>query len=254
MLEELVENGDYKAAFIEVTADMGIDVKMQYPLLGMQHAESRCFMRKEVYERLTLAQRHLPEGLFLRVWDAWRPFALQQELFEVYPAKIVEQFHLENASEEEKRAVIGEYIATPNPDRQRPPCHTTGGALDVTLIDADGRELNMGTEFDAFSRETNTDYFEKVCGEVDEMSGRECGEMSAMCSRENAMEICNNRRILCEAMEAAGFSNVDSEWWHYGYGDRNWAAAVGKPVLYEGVFSVAEIESNITDVPENSAF
>ena len=243
-----------QSCFVEVTNDMGIDVRMQYPLLGMQHAEKRCFMRREVYERLLKAQSLLSEGLFLRVWDAWRPFALQQELFEVYPKVIIEQFHLEDASEEEKRAVIGEYLATPNPDRKRPPCHTTGGALDVTLIDADGKELDMGTDFDAFSLMANTDYFEKVCElrdrgwKSDGQYGLPVGQTQVI--RENGasewelqklVKIRDNRRILLCAMETAGFANVSSEWWHYGYGDRNWAADVGRPALYDGVFSVSEI-------------
>lgn len=47
------KNTDFiESPFVEITSGSGIDVAMQYPLLGMRHGENRCFVRWEVYEKL----------------------------------------------------------------------------------------------------------------------------------------------------------------------------------------------------------
>lgn len=209
--------------FIEVTNGMGIDVKMQYPLLGMKHAEKRCLMRKEVYERLLKAQESLPEGYFIRVWDAWRPFKLQEELYYVYRERIIKEFRLQGLSEEEQNREISNFVALPNPAPERVPTHTTGGALDVTLIDGEGRELDMGTAFDAFTPEAYADYYEK----------------EEVAVKPEYEKIRRNRRMLYDAMLGAGFTGISSEWWHFDYGDRLWAQHTGEIVKYGGVFEIA---------------
>lgn len=100
-----------------------------------------------------------------------------------------------------------------------PPAHTTGGAIDLTLLDPEGRELPMGCGFDAFTDKTCAAYFEApehVQGAEDE-------------------QVRENRRLLYYAMIDAGFTNLPSEWWHYDYGDRFWAYYMRKPAIYEGV-------------------
>ena len=219
--------------FVEVLPKAGIDIKMQYPLLGMKWSESRCFVRKSVYERLLKAQELLPEGYLLRIWDAWRPFKLQEELYYVYKKQIIEQFHLENASEKEQRAIITEYIALPNPDRTYPPTHTTGGAVDVTLLDEYGNELDMGTEFDSISPKAFADYFEGDILQVKEDAVEESVKFA---------QIRANRRMLRTAMLEAGFTGISSEWWHFNYGDRLWSEKTGKPAIYAGVYEIAEMD------------
>ena len=187
----------------------------------MCHGESRCFVRREVYEKLLQVQKMLPEGLSLRIWDAWRPFALQEELYHVYGAQILKSQGLTNASFEEKQQAISQFVSLPRPDRDYPPLHTTGGAVDVTLIDAAGRELNMGTPFDSFSEKSASDYYEEN-PDLDE-------------------EIRNRRRILRNAMCSAGFTYLDSEWWHYDYGNREWARQMEVPAIYRGAFTLEEL-------------
>lgn len=212
-------------AFVEVQSANGIDVKMQYPLLGMCCAEKRCFMRKEVYERLLKAQELLPEGYFIRVWDAWRPFRLQEELYYAYRERIIKEFELQELSLQEQNEVISNFVALPKEAPDSVPTHTTGGALDVTLIDAKGEEINMGTEFDSFSERAYADYFEKLFVEEKTVEA----------------EIRENRRILFNVMEAAGFTGISSEWWHFDYGDRLWAQHTGRSVKYNGVFEQSQM-------------
>ena len=194
-----------------------IDVCMQYPLLKMKHAIDACYVREEVRNRLYLAQSFLPDGFRIRIWDAWRPFLLQEELYNQYSGELIKAFHI-TGTEEERRRLIRRYVSEPVCDWRIPPVHTTGGAIDVTLLNADGNEIDMGTEFDSFSEKTHTDYFER---------GSSC-------------EIRNNRRLLYYAMTRAGFTNLPSEWWHYDFGDRFWAYYNHTAVLYCGVFTVGE--------------
>ena len=202
--------------FVLLTEESGLKIRMQYPLLGMQNAENRCFVRKTVFEKLLLAQSFLPDGYSLCIWDAWRPFALQNELYETYKADILKTFSLENTSEEEQEAVLAKFVSPPIADRLVPPLHTTGGAVDVTILDNNGNELRMGTAFDAFSDKTQTDYFE---------------------THNESEEIRNNRRLLYHCMTKAGFESLPSEWWHYDYGNRFWGYFNNCPAVYEGIFT-----------------
>ena len=217
--------------FVEIVPSEKLDIEMQYPVLGMQNAEEKCFLRKEVAERLQKAAEGLPEGYKFRIWDAWRPFALQRELYEVYSKDVIRDFHLENVSEEERNAVIRGFVSDPIPDREVPPAHTTGGAVDLTILDADGNELDMGTKFDAFTTRTSTDFFEN-----DEIISNQ----DPRWNEAHVKEIRENRRLLYWLMTDAGFTNLPSEWWHFDFGDRNWAYYNECPAIYRGAFTKEE--------------
>jgi len=124
--------------FVQITSNAYFDVAMQYPLMGMKNAEPLCYVRKEVYEMLLNAAGQLPEGFRFRIWDAWRPFALQDELYKVYSRDIIHQFELEKCTENQKGLVIRKFVSEPLEDRTVPPVHTTGGAVDLTIIDETG--------------------------------------------------------------------------------------------------------------------
>lgn len=207
------------APFVTLTEGGPIGVAMQYPRRGMENAEPSCFVRRAVFDRLLEAQSRLPGGYSLCVLDAWRPRALQLELYERYALQIVKTFHLEAAPEEVRREKIAAFVSFPSSDRARPPVHTTGGAVDVTLTDAGGAFLPMGTPFDDFTEKASVDYFERY----------------------PAAGITENRRILYAAMCAAGFTNLPSEWWHFDYGDAFWAYYTGQAVRYAGCFERSEL-------------
>ena len=98
--------------------------------------------------------------------------------------------------------VLEDYVARPVKRLDRPAPHTTGGAVDLTLC-LDGTPMDMGTGFDNLTSQAHTDWFERTDG------GRET--------------VRDQRRLLFHVMEAAGFVNYGCEWWHYSYGDRQWA-------------------------------
>lgn len=208
-----------KSRLVRIVSNDKINVDMRYPQMNLITAVKECYVRDKVYEMLLAAQSFLPRGYRLKIWDAWRPFALQRELYEVYAQSIIDKFSLASLSDAEQRRAISQYVSYPQEDRLCPPSHTTGGAVDVTLEGLDGTELDMGTEFDEFSDKANTAYFENTADS----------------------RIRDNRRILYNCMIAAGFENLPSEWWHYSYGDKVWAYYNDTPALYEGIFSVEEI-------------
>ena len=222
--EKYLNNSFVDSRFIELTDNKIFDIKMQYPLLGMKKAEEKCLVREEVYNMLLKAAEALPAGYKFRMLDAWRPFDLQHEIYEIYSRNIIKEFRLEDCSEEERNRVIRKYVSDPVKDRECPPVHTTGGAVDLTIIDADGNELDMGTGFDEFTDRTHTAYFEKI----DNDTG-------------NNDLVKENRRLLYHVMTSAGFTNLPSEWWHYDYGDRFWAYYKEKPAIYKGVFEKEEV-------------
>lgn len=205
--------------FVEIKTSKCFNVQMQYPMLGMKNAEKQCWVREEVFEMLLKAVVALPNGYRFKIFDAWRPFALQHELYTFYSASIVRDFKLEAYTHEQKRAVIKKFVSEPIADREIPPVHTTGGAIDLTIETVDGMEIDMGTRFDAFTDKTKTAYFEN--------------EMN--------VAVRENRRLLFNIMTGVGFTNFPSEWWHFDYGDCFWAFYNKKPAIYGGVFTREEI-------------
>lgn len=93
--------------------------------------------------------------------------------------------------------------------------HPTGGAIDITLISPQTKKsLSMGTAFDVFSDEEKIPTF------------------SSLISKEEL----GNRLILREALMLEGFAPFNGEWWHFSYGDRDWAAFYGHPhAIYDCV-------------------
>lgn len=208
-----------ESKFVEIVSGDLFDVKMQYPILKMKAAEENCFLRRETYEHLVEAAKKLPQGFKFRIFDAWRPFALQHELYVKYSFDIIKRFNLELCTPEQQNTVIRKFVSPPIEDRNVPPVHTTGGAVDLTIINSAGEELDMGSGFDEFTDRTYTSYYEN----------------------EKNDRVKENRRLLFHTMIEAGFVNLPSEWWHFDYGDRFWAYYKRKPALYKGIFTKKEL-------------
>jgi D-alanyl-D-alanine dipeptidase len=167
------------------------------------------WLRRGVYERLLRVQRRLPAGLKLRLYEGLRSARVQRQLFEEEKARVAEAHPEFTAREVHERATIlisppEHFDGTPN----LPP-HSTGGAVDVELIDASGRVVDFGMEAKDWVR-VDSEYCETRHQPLPEPAR-------------------SNRLLLCEAMEAEGFVNYVREWWHYSYGDRYWALKTGAP-------------------------
>ena len=121
-------------------------------------------------------------GFSLLVLDALRPQRVQEQLWA----------SLQGTN-------LLEYLADP----ARGSIHSFGMAVDITLVDAAGRELDMGTAFDDMSERSHP---------VLEETLRARGALSAA-----AIE---NRTLLRAAMQHGGWRGINSEWWHFDCGDR----------------------------------
>ena len=167
---------------------------------GLDGALDRCWVREGMWERLRCVLALLPERYSLLIFDGLRPLRVQRAIYGQF--KTVIQEERPGISAAELELILEDYVARPVKRLDRPAPHTTGGAVDLTLC-LDGTPMDMGTGFDNLTSQAHTDWFERTDG------GRET--------------MRDQRRLLFHVMEAAGFVNYGCEWWHYSYGDRQWA-------------------------------
>jgi D-alanyl-D-alanine dipeptidase len=118
----------------------------------------------------------------LLMLDALRPHRIQETLWQCLVGTPLQQ-----------------YLADP----AKGSIHSFGMAVDVTLVDSAGIELDMGTGFDDLSDLSHPKYEQRHLAQ---------GLLSQNHIR--------NRQILREAMLSAGFSGISTEWWHFDFGDR----------------------------------
>jgi len=192
--------------------------------LRIAHALPECFVRASLLDKLNRAAKMLPNGISLVILDGWRPFSVQEYLFEtlVNLMKKAQPQYTDEQYLEHARTLV----SPPSDNPLNPSPHLTGGAVDVTLCDSNGRFLNMGTAFDEAHDNSWTSTLERLV---------EQGSSHLTQSR-------NNRRILHHVMSEVGFSNLPSEWWHFDYGNQLWAYNTGASQAIYGAVTVGGIE------------
>lgn len=177
--------------FVSLWSLPGIDVDLRYA--SPDNFVSRdvyggldcAYLRREAAAALVQAQTwlqaHRP-GWRLRVLDALRPQRVQEALYA-----------------ELDGTPLVRYLAHP----ERGSIHSFGMAVDVTLLDEQGRELDMGAGFD-------------------EMHERSHPEFEAELLAQGLLEPAHlvHRGWLRAAMRHAGFHGINTEWWHFDFGDR----------------------------------
>lgn len=198
-----------------------IIVRSQYFIQDIQGALPECYIRESVYDKLLEAVDYLPTGFKFLIYDAWRPKSVQYDLFNRLKKEIKNDN--QNLNEKELDNLVQEYVALPSDNKKSPSPHLTGGAIDLTIIDQDGKQLEMGTNFDETNQKTHTNYFEKLLKERDLTKQEEM--------------ILNNRRMLYNIMTEVGFVNYPHEWWHYDYGDQVWAYVSDKDSAFYSISS-----------------
>ena len=217
-MHEIVLMADPRVAGIPVAdngeplVDLGAAGFLIDGRLADPHGASRQ-LREGAAVRLARAEKLLPGGLRLLVVEGYRPPELQRKYFEGYREELAQLNP--DYSAEQLRTAASRYVSPP----ELAP-HSAGAAIDLTLCDADGRELDMGTPMNANPEESGGNCYTDAAG----LSPR-------------AVE---NRAILVEVMHSAGFVNYPTEWWHFSYGDRYWALmsrrteAIYGPIEYHG--------------------
>jgi D-alanyl-D-alanine dipeptidase len=127
-------------------------------------------VRAGVAHRLAIAQEYLrKKGYGLKIWDAYRPQTAQEKLWQ----------------ETHNRS----YVADPKEGRGS--MHIRGAAVDATLVDAEGREVPMPTDFDSFTPAALLEY------------------------KGNNPTVRANLKLLQKAMAHGGFYGLRTEWWHF---------------------------------------
>ncbi|MBS0272312.1 MAG: M15 family metallopeptidase [Proteobacteria bacterium] len=166
-------------------------------------------VRKTVYEKLVQAQSALPEGLKLCLYEGYRSLALQEKLFKGRYLK-VQNLHPEWSEEEifNETMKLVSPIINKDGSRNIPP-HSTGGAIDIYLIDTTGDAVDMGIQ-------------------VKDWMEDEDGSLSQTDSQFISQESRENRKIMSHVLQVVGFINYPAEYWHWSYGDRYWAYQTGQ--------------------------
>jgi len=129
---------------------------------------AECYLRLKTVKAVIEANASFMKmGYKIKFFDCYRPLDIQKKMWKI----------VSNPS----------YVADP----RKGSIHNRGGAVDITLVDSNGKELNMGTLFDFFGVEAGHDYLNL------------------------SPEIIANRQLLKKIMMEKGFNSLDSEWWHY---------------------------------------
>lgn len=164
-------------------------------------------VRQGVLTRLQQAQSLLPAGVRLLFIEGYRPPSLQRRYFEKYSDELA------RANPGWQAAAIREAASRfVSPPEIAP--HSAGAAVDVTLIDHQGRELDMGTRVNASPEESDGACY------------TDAPNLSARAR--------TNRSTLGGALSAAGLINYGTEWWHWSFGDRYWALQTQQPAALYG--------------------
>jgi zinc D-Ala-D-Ala dipeptidase len=180
-------------------------VHPEYFVQNVAGALPEVWLRESVLLRLLKAADNLPNGHRFVLLDGWRPLEVQQSLYAQYRVEVVSANP--DISDARIDEMVSRYVSPPTDDPHRPSPHLTGGSIDLTIVDESGIPLSMGTAFDETSICSHTTYYETSDGHRDP----------------NAERYRANRQLLVSVMGDAGFSNYPDEWWHFDYGNQNWA-------------------------------
>ena len=193
-------------------------VSSQYFVQLLDGALPDIFCRESVFTRLLAATEQLPAGCRFVVYDCWRPVQVQQSLFNKMKEEMGHNNPGKTDAELTDMALV--YVALPSFDPLKPSPHNTGGAIDLSIVGPDGQPLNMGGGYDAAEEYSATMFFENKLQAGEKLTPAET-------------EACENRRLLYAVMTQAGFTSYVDEWWHFDYGNQNWAWASGaKAAIY----------------------
>ncbi|MGL5033115.1 MAG: M15 family metallopeptidase [Microcystaceae cyanobacterium] len=205
------ESGD---RLIPITLDtILLENPHPYLFLGADYQGKNPYsLRSRVIESLAEAQAELTKhqpGWKIKVFDAYRPIAVQQFMVDYTFQQILKRDNLieANLSKVEREQVLTEVYgiwAIPSYDPATPPPHSTGAAIDLTLVNAENHPIDMGGEIDELSPRSQPDYYQEATDEQEQIFHQ-------------------NRTLLNKIMESAGFLRHPGEWWHFSKGDQLWA-------------------------------
>lgn len=187
----------------------------KYKIVLDSRMEKPVYLRKTVCKKLyNLAEDVKKDGLYIKLYDAYRSRKQQEESWK----KRIEETRKEypNVSEEELIRITSLKVANPKEDNVGG--HQTGGAIDITFIDENGKELDMDCKYEEYNNKTR------------------------MKSKDISKEARKNRKYLNDKLKKNEFVNFPAEWWHFCYGDKMWAAYKNKKTCFYGFVEPKDIK------------
>lgn len=184
-----------------------------YQQLGAPYGEQSPYsLRQGVLAALLHAQQTLQQiqpGWRIQIFDAYRPLAVQQFMVDHTLANLIQVKGLDpkQISPQQRRDLLSDvyqFWALPSEDPATPPPHSTGAAVDLTLLDHLGQPVAMG-------------------GAIDELSCRSYPNYYGEQPDAQSQHYHHHRQLLYRIMRTAGFHQHPQEWWHFCLGDQMWA-------------------------------
>ena len=174
--DALVQNIDYDTtAWKELTVAQGFILDLRYSTTNnftdsIIYPCGRCFLRPRLASIILSLNNELQKShnYAIKLYDCYRPLPAQQRLWDIVPDAT--------------------YVANP----AKGSMHNRGSAVDLSFVNLKtGQELNMGTDFDHFGRESRHSYLDLP------------------------QEAIDNRLFLKKQLEDRGLQSIKTEWWHY---------------------------------------
>lgn len=129
---------------------------------------AECYLRLKTIKSLIKANnKFIKLGYKIKLFDCYRPLDIQRKMWAIVSNP--------------------DYVANPT----KGSIHNRGGAVDLTLVDEFGNQLDMGTYFDFFGQEASHNF------------------------KQLPQKVIKNRKLLKKIMTKNGFKTLESEWWHY---------------------------------------
>lgn len=179
-MQSISQNADLSAMSIADTTFVNLKDYSADFVYDMKYATTDNFLKSQVYDcaecylrfktvkaLVEANEKFIKKGYRIKLFDCYRPLDIQKKMWEIVSNP--------------------DYVADP----KKGSIHNRGGAVDITLVDTTGNELDMGTPFDFFGIEASHDY-ENLSNEVKK-----------------------NRKLLRKIMTRSDFKIFESEWWHY---------------------------------------
>jgi zinc D-Ala-D-Ala dipeptidase len=177
-----IKNNNFETNTIKDTSFVNILTLSSDFILDLKYATEDNFLKQKVYDcpdcylrkNTALAlmkanQELITKGYRIKLFDCYRPLDVQKKMWKILPGT--------------------NYVANPKKGSK----HNRGAAVDLTLVDSLGNELDMGTKFDFFGPEAHHSY------------------------SKHSPEVLANRKLLKETLAKYNFKSIYNEWWHYEY-------------------------------------
>jgi len=185
-VKESIAQVEKSPEFIEVKPSGQFEIDLRYSTennfvgKNMYGDLKKAYLHKNAFEKVSIAVKKLQQlkpGYKIIIFDALRPRSVQYILWDKVKGTENEQ-----------------YVADPALGS----IHNYGLAIDLSVVDANGKELDMGTPFDTFDKLAQPQLEDGYLKE---------GKLTK--------KQIENRKLLRKVMEGAGFIQLPHEWWHY---------------------------------------